>query len=291
MKITGDPLADLKLNPSISQEKINAETKRLGLDKPVHLQYLSWLINLGKGDLGLSQNNQRVIDVIKPALLNTLLLNIVALFFTWLIAVLFGVLTAVFKDSWLDSFINLVNSILMSSPSFLIAIFMLIIALYSGCLPIGGLTSSNFDELNIVEKFFDIAKHLILPVVILVLLGFTSVQKQMQANLLDVLNASYIRTAKAKGLSYPVIIIKHALRNAINPLITMFGFEFAGLFAGSGIIEMIISYPGLGHLTLEAARKLDVNLVLANLLLGSMMLVLGNLLADLLLYKLDPRSK
>jgi peptide/nickel transport system permease protein len=117
------------------------------------------------------------------------------------------------------------------------------------------------------------------------------VQKQMQANLLDVLNASYIRTAKAKGLSYPVIIIKHALRNAINPLITMFGFEFAGLFAGSGIIEMIISYPGLGHLTLEAARKLDVNLVLANLLLGSMMLVLGNLLADLLLYKLDPRSK
>ena len=130
-----------------------------------------------------------------------------------------------------------------------------------------------------------------MPVLILVILGLASIQRQMRGNLLDVLREDYIRSARAKGLPENKVIYKHALRNAINPLITILGYEFSNLFAGSALIEMVLSYPGLGYLTLEAARKLDVNLVLANLLIGSIMLVLGNLIADILLTKLDPRVR
>jgi peptide/nickel transport system permease protein len=164
---------------------------------------------------------------------------------------------------------------------------MLLFALYSGWFPIGGLTSVVIDEMNFFERFIDVTRHLFIPVSILTLLSIPSIQRQMRANLLEILDRPYIRTALAKGLKFDIVIWKHALRNAINPLITL----FAGLFAGSALIEMVLAYPGLGLLTLEAARKQDINIVMANLLLGSLMLVLGNLLADLVLKKIDPRIK
>lgn len=290
MKFTGDPLADLKLNPAISEAQILQESKRLGLDKNLIEQYRLWFSNLLCGDLGLSQNNQKVINLIRPALFNTFILNLIANLVTWSLALSMGILAAIHKDSALDNIIKLLNSILMSCPSFILGILVLLFALNSGLLPIGGITSINFDELNYLEKFFDLAKHLVLPVFVLTILGFSSIQRQMRANFLDVLDANFIRTARAKGLKEFDILLKHALPNSINPLITIFGYEFAGLFAGAAITEMIFSYPGLGYLTLEAARKLDINLVLANLLLGSSMLILGNLFSDLLLIKLDPRT-
>jgi peptide/nickel transport system permease protein len=179
----------------------------------------------------------------------------------------------------------------MSVPGFVLAIFMLLFALNTGWFPIGGLTSSYFNELNFFGKIIDILRHLIIPVFILTIGGLVGLQRQMRANLLDVLREDYIRTARAKGLPENKVFYKHALRNAINPLITILGYEFSAIFAGSALIEMVLAYPGLGYLTLEAARKLDVNLVLANLLLGSFMLVLGNMLADLLLLKVDPRME
>ena len=288
---TGDPLADLKLNPAISEERIEQEAKRLGLDKSFIEQYFTWLGNVLKGDFGLSQDNQRVVDLIGPALRNTLLLNVLAIFFTWLIAIPLGVLAAVNYKNWIDDALRVMTSIFMSVPGYVLAIFMLILALNTGWFPIGGLTSSYFDELNIFAQGFDIARHLALPVFIMVIGGIVGIQRQMRANLLDVLQDNYILTAKAKGLSDGVIFFKHALRNAINPLVTILGYEFSSLFAGSALIEMVLGYPGLGNLTLEAARKLDVNVVLANLLLGSIMLVLGNLLADLLLIYVDPRLR
>jgi len=286
---TGDPLADLKLNPTISAAQIEAEAQRLGLDKSFFEQYFSWLTSLMQGDLGFTQSNQRVLDVILPALKNTLILNLCAIFFSWLIAIPLGVICAIKRDSTLDLIIRFLLSSLMAVPSFILAIFMLIFALYSGYFPVGGLTSVVIDEMSLLEKLLDLCRHLFIPVSILTLLSIPSIQRQMRANLLDVLDKAYVRTALAKGLNYQTVIWKHALRNAINPLITLFGFEFAGLFAGSALIEMVLAYPGLGLLTLEAARKQDVNLVMANLLLGSLMLVLGNLIADLLLKQADPR--
>ena len=288
---TGDPLADLKLNPAISEERIEQEKKRLGLDKNFIEQYLTWFGNILRGDFGLSQSNQRVVDLIKPALANTLLLNVLAIFLTWLIAIPLGVLAAVKYKTWIDDALRVMTSIFMSVPGFVLAIFMLLFALETGWFPIGGLTSSFYDELNFFGKLTDLAKHLILPLFIMVVGGIVGLSRQMRANLLDVLQDNYILTAKAKGLKSTQVFFKHALRNAINPLVTILGYEFSSLFAGSALIEMVLAYPGLGNLTLEAARKLDVNVVLANLLLGSIMLVLGNLLADLLLIYIDPRLR
>lgn len=287
---TGDPLADLKLNPAISEERIQAESKRLGLDKSFTEQYFTWLANIMRGDLGISQNNQRVIDLIKPALINTLILNLCAIFITWLLAIPLGVLAAVNQNNWIDDLLRFVTSCFMSVPGFVLAIFTLLLALSTGWFPVGGLTSSYHDELSFFGKLLDVARHLVLPVFILVVGAMVAIQRQMRANFLDVLREDYIRTARAKGLPETKVFFKHALRNAINPLVTIFGYEFSSLFAGSALVEMVLAYPGLGLLTLEAARKLDVNLVLANLLLGSIMLVLGNMLADFLLLKLDPRS-
>jgi len=286
---TGDPLADLKLNPAISAAQIESETKRLGLDKPFFHQYITWLTNLCKGDLGYTQANQRVIEVISPALKNTLILNLCAIACTWLLAIPLGIYCAIRQNSWIDVLSRFILSSLMAMPSFILAIFMLLFALYTGYFPVGGLTSVLIDEMNFWERSIDIIRHLFIPVSILTLLSIPSIQRQMRANLLEVLDKPYIKTARAKGLKYNLVIWKHALRNAINPLITLMGFEFAGLFAGSALIEMVLAYPGLGLLTLEAARKQDVNIVMANLLLGSLMLVLGNLFADLLLRKADPR--
>lgn len=288
---TGDPLADLKLNPTISEERIKEEAKRLGIDKGFVEQYFTWLQNILRGDFGLSQSNQKVVDLIKPALINTLLLNLLAIFFTWIIAIPLGVLAAVNYKTWIDDALRVLTSVFMSVPGYVLAIFMLIFALNTGLFPIGGLTSSYYNELNFFAKVFDLSKHLAIPVFIMVIGGIVGIQRQMRANLLDVLHDNYILTAKAKGLKSSVVFFKHALRNAINPLVTILGYEFSSLFAGSALVEMVLGYPGLGNLTLEAARKLDVNLVLANLLLGSVMLVLGNLLADLLLIYVDPRLK
>lgn len=288
---TGDPLADLKLNPAISEARIEAEAKRLGLDKSFFEQYLTWFGNILKGDFGYSQANQKVVDLIKPALVNTLILNLCAIFFTWLIAIPLGVMAAVNRNSWLDSLLRVLTSTFMSVPGFVLAIFMLLFALNTGWFPIGGLTSNYYGELSLFGKFIDIVRHLFIPVFILTIGGLVGLQRQMRANLLDVLREDYIRTARAKGLPENIVFYKHALRNAINPLVTILGYEFSAIFAGSALIEMVLAYPGLGYLTLEAARKLDVNVVLANLLLGSLMLVLGNMLADLLLLKVDPRLK
>lgn len=288
---TGDPLADLKLNPAISEQRIEAEKKRLGLDKGFMEQYFTWFSNVLKGDFGLSQANQDVVDLLKPALLNTLLLNLISIFTTWLLAIPLGIIAAVYANSWIDNFLRFICSAFMSIPGFVLAIFMLLFALNTGWFPIGGLTSSYFDDLNIFEKFIDIARHLVIPVTIMTLGGLVGIQRQMRANLLDVLRENYIRTARAKGLDETTVFVKHAVRNAINPLVTILGYEFSALFGGAALVEMVLAYPGLGSLTLEAARKLDVNVVLATLLLGSFMLVAGNLLADILLLKVDPRMR
>ncbi len=288
---TGDPLAELRFNPSISKEVLEKEEKRLGLKEPWNVQYLLWLKGILHGDLGITQQNQEVSEVMRKPLLNTLLLSLSTLFFTWLIAIPLGIWAAINKDKFIDKFLAIFTSCGMSVPTFVLAVLGLLFALNTQILPIGGLTSVYFSDLNIFEKFLDIIKHLILPTIILTIISLAGLQRQMRANLLDVLKQDYIRTATAKGLPRNKVIYKHALRNAINPLITILGFEFASLLSGAALTETILSYPGLGALTLEAARKLDVNLTMTTLMLGAIMLIMGNLLADILLKVADPRIR
>lgn len=288
---SGDPLADLRFNPSISKEILKAEERRLGLNEPWHIQYLLWVKGFLHGDLGVTQQNQSVIKVVKQPILNTLLLSICTLLSTWLIAIPLGIWAALARNKFIDKLLAVLTSCGMSTPTFVLAVLGLLFALNSQIIPVGGLTSINFYEMNIIEKILDLAKHLILPTFILTIVSIAGLQRQMRANLLDVLRQEYIKTAIAKGLPSNKVIYKHALRNAINPLITIFGFEFASLLSGAALTETILAYPGLGALTLEAARKLDVNLTMVTLIMGAVMLITGNLLADLLLKFADPRIK
>ena len=141
------------------------------------------------------------------------------------------------------------------------------------------------------QKIWDVTHHLILPVTVLFTLSLAELQRQMRANLLDVLDSDYVKFARAKGLSEFKVIVKHALRNAVNPLITLLGFEFAGLLSGAALTEYVFQYPGLGRLILEAVLRSDINLVMASLMMGAIMLVAGNLIADILLIITDPRIR
>ena len=279
----------MRSNPSISQAAIDAEYRRLGLDKPNHEQYFIWLSNVMRGNLGMSSTGGQVADRLAAHAGNTLLLNVITLICTWAIALPAGVYAAVHRGRLLDKFFGLLTSIGMSMPAFLLAFLMLMVALATKLLPIGGMTSADFAQKDALGQMLDIAHHLVIPVTVLTFVSLASIQRQARSNLLDVLRADYVRTARAKGLPENRVIYKHALRNAVNPLITLLGFEFAALLSGAAITEMILSYPGLGRLTLEAVQTQDINLVMASLMLGAVMLVAGNLFADLLLKLTDPR--
>lgn len=286
-----DPLAELKLNPSISKETLQKETKRLGLDKPIYVQYFLWAKAFLKGDLGVTSTGEKVSAKLIERIPNTLLLTTLVIFLTWIAGIPLGILAALKWKTPLDRILTVLTSIGMAIPSFFFAILLLIFAVKTGWFPAGGLTSYNFDDMNIFGKILDITHHLVLPTTVLFTISLAGLQRQMRANLLDVLESDYVKFARAKGLSEFKVIYKHALRNAINPMITLLGFEFASLLSGAALTEYVFQYPGLGRLILEAVLKSDINLVMASLMMGAIMLILGNLIADILLIITDPRIR
>ncbi|HIS89532.1 TPA: ABC transporter permease [Candidatus Avigastranaerophilus faecigallinarum] len=284
-----DPLAELRLNPSITQETLDYEVQRLGLDKPVIVQYGLWLKSFVKGDMGYCTTGERVADKLMERIPNTLLLTGFVIFFTWAVGIPLGIVAALHWRKPIDRLLTILSSIGMAIPSFFFALLLLIFAVKTGWFPTGGLTSYNHSEMTIWGKIVDVLHHLVLPVVVLFTISLSGLQRQMRGNLLDVLQSDYVKFARAKGLSETKVIYKHALRNAINPMVTLLGFEFASLLSGAALTEYVFQYPGLGRLILEAVMKSDINLVMASLMIGTIMLVLGNLIADILLKLVDPR--
>lgn len=286
-----DPLAELKLNPSVSPATVERERQRLGLDKPIIVQYGKWACSFVQGDLGVTSTGEKVSQKLKERIPNTLLLTSIVILLTWLVGVPLGIIAAVNWKTPFDRILTVLTSIGMAIPSFFFAVLLLIFAVKTGWFPIGGLTSPNFADMSFIGKLWDITHHLILPVIVLFTISLAGLQRQMRANMLDVLDSDYVKFARAKGLTEFSVIYKHALRNAINPMITLLGFEFAGLLSGAALTEYVFQYPGLGRLILEAVMKSDINLVMASLMMGAIMLVLGNLIADILLIITDPRIR
>ena len=284
-----DPLGELRLNPSISQETLKAEQQRLGLDKPKIVQYGLWLKSFLKGDLGVTVTGEKVSVKLMERIPNTLLLTSVVILLTWLVGIPLGIYAALHWKEPIDRILTVVTSIGMAIPSFFFALLLLIFAVKTGWFPTGGMTSYNFSMLSPFHKVLDVAHHLVLPVIVLFTISLSGLQRQMRGNLLDVLGSDYVKFARAKGLSENKVVYKHALRNAINPMVTLLGFEFASLLSGAALTEYVFQYPGLGRLILEAVMKSDINLVMASLMMGTIMLVAGNLLADILLKLVDPR--
>ena len=222
----------------------------------------------------------------------TLELAFASLTVTWAIALPLGIVGAVHQNRWLDRLLRVLSYVGQGMPSFMTALLMLILAQnLSPILPVGDRISIIHNDLSPFGKLLDLGWHMILPTLALSITSFAGLQRITRGQLLDVLRQDYIRTARAKGLPDNRVIYVHALRNAINPLITILGFEFASLLSGAFITEFFFNWPGLGRLILEAVRSQDLYLVVASLMMGAVMLIVGNLLADLLLKFADPRIK
>ena len=288
----GDYLDTLKQNPKISPERISELRRQFGLDRSWPEQYGFWLWRIvTQGDFGTSFVYQRsVASLLWERLAATLLLAIASLIFTWAIAIPLGIIAAVKQNHWIDRLLRVISYAGQGFPSFITALLLLIFAQYtSPIFPVGGMTSINHADLSPLGKFLDISWHMILPTLALSVTSFAGLQRITRGELLDVLRQDYIQTARAKGLSENRVIYVHALRNAINPLITLLGFELAGLLSGAFIAEFFFNWPGLGRLILQAVLAQDLYLVMASLVMGAVMLIVGNLLADLLLKAVDPR--
>jgi len=290
----GDYLDTLRQNPQISPETIADLEQRFGLDKPVFLQYWYWLGGIiTRFDFGTSFVYSRpVSELILERIPATLLLTLSSIFFTWLIAIPLGIIGAVRQNRPLDRFLRVISYLGQGFPGLITALFLLYIAQATSPLfPVGGMTSINHSNFSLPGKILDIGWHLILPTIALSITGFAGLQRITRGELLDVLRQDYVQTARAKGLPENRVIYVHALRNAINPLITLLGFEFASLLSGAFIAEFFFNWPGLGRLILQAVLAQDLYLVMASLMMGALMLIVGNLLADLVLQQVDPRIK
>lgn len=290
----GDYLDTLKQNPKISPERIEQLRRQFGLDQPWLVQYGRWLWQiLTRGNFGTSFVYQRsVASLLWERIPATLLLAIASLFITWAIAIPLGILAAVKQNYAIDRFLRTLSYAGQGFPSFITALLLLFFAQNTSPLfPVGGMTSINYTDLSLVGKCLDIGWHMILPTIALSITSFAGLQRIARGELLDVLRQEYIQTARAKGLPENRVIYVHALRNAINPLITLLGFELAGLLSGAFIAEFFFNWPGLGRLILDAVRAQDLYLVMGSLMMGGAMLIIGNLLADLLLKAVDPRIR
>jgi peptide/nickel transport system permease protein len=290
----GDYLDTLKENPKISPERIEQLRRQFGLDKSWFEQYFLWLWQIvTKGNFGTSFVYQRsVASLLWERVPATLLLAISSLVLTWAIAIPLGIVGAVNQNRWSDRLLQVISYAGQGFPSFITALLLLILAQnVSPIFPVGDMTSIDHDELTPLGKIIDVAWHMILPTIALSITSFAGLQRITRGELLDVLRQDYIQTARAKGLPENKVIYVHALRNAINPLITLLGFEFASLLSGAFIAEFFFNWPGLGRLILQAVQAQDLYLVMASLMMGAVMLIAGNLLADLLLKAVDPRIK
>ncbi len=288
----GDFLAEIRLNPVVSQQTVDTMRRNFGLDQPLHVQYAKWMWRLLHLDFGYSFAYQvPVIWLIQVRLFNTLLLNITAVIIAWVIAIPIGIHAATRQYSATDNAFSLGAYLGISTPTFFSGLLLLFFAFKTGWLPIGGMTSMDYDDFPTYGKILDVARHLVIPATVLALAAAAGLMRQMRGNLLEVLRQDYVRTARAKGMEERGVIYKHAVRNAINPLITIFGFEIGALLSGSAILENVVNWPGLGRLILESVIRKDLYVVMGSLVIGATTLIAGNLIADILLAVADPQIR
>ncbi len=279
---------------SATTQKIIEETKKLyGLDKPLPVQYLMWIKRVVTFDFGRSyKDHRKVWDKIKERIPATLQLNILSILLIYIIAIPAGVFSAVKADTFVDRVLTLLFFILYSLPSFWVAVMLIMLfggGEYWDVFPVYGISSIGADSWPFWKWLIDRVWHLVLPVLCLSYGGWAYLSRLMRAELLEVIREDYIRTARAKGLDERVVIMKHALRNALLPIVTLAAYLLPALFGGSVIIESIFSIPGMGQLGFEAVLSRDYPVIMALTTISALLTLAGLLLSDILYAVLDPR--
>ena len=254
--------------------------------------YAVWLGNVVHGDFGKSWSHKAdVLDVILNRLNNTLILEFVSLLIAWGLAIPLGVWSGVRPNSALDHTCGAVAYMSLSVPGVFLSLLALFFALSTGWFPVGDMRSLDYETRSWMGRQLDIGWHLILPASVIGLTSIAYYMRQMRGQMVEAMSSDYVRTARAKGLSARTVQFKHALRNAINPLVTMFGFSLAGMLSGSFLVEVVLNWPGLARVTVDAVFSKDEPLVMASVLFAALVLVFGNLVADVLLALVDPKIR
>ena len=254
----GDYFSTLKLNPTISPESIAEMERQFGYGDPILVRYVKWLASVCQGNLGVSLAYRvSVADLIAPRVFNTILLALSSLVFTWTLAIPIGILVALWPGSWWDRLLSFLAFFGMSLPNFFLAFLLMYAALLTGWFPVGGSTSVDHDTLSFGARILDRLHHLVLPTIVLGASGMASLMRLMRANVLELSQSDYLRTARAKGLPERTVILKHLLRNALNPFITLAGYELGSLLGGAALVEAVLNLQGLGTPMLDAIPPPD----------------------------------
>lgn len=282
------------LNPKVSDLAKERLTKLYGLDQPLHVQYWRWLKRLAVLDFGQSfaPDGRPVINKIAERMPITVTINLLSLFLVIIISVPIGVYSATHRGSLFDQATTVFVFLGFASPTFWVALLaMILFGVNLGWLPISGLKSLNHDQLSLLGRLGDYAWHLLLPVTLSALVSLAGMSRYMRGNMLEVIRQDYITTARSKGLSETTVIYRHALRNALMPVITILGLSVPGLIGGSVIFESIFAIPGMGKLFYDAVMSRDYPLVMGGLVISAALTLVGNLLADLGYALADPRVR
>jgi peptide/nickel transport system permease protein len=296
----GDPTARF-LNPNVPPEVVEQMRRNLGLDQPLHIQYFRWLTSFLQGDFGYSFGQMRPIAEILPEYLwNTVQLMLLAIVVIFGVGMLIGILQAVRQYSVVDNVLTFVALFFYSMPSFWFALMLILVFSLKASqwglpeflqFPPSGMTQVGYEFLPAGEKLLDRLEHLWLPVIALGIGNAAGVARYMRGSMLEVIHQDYIRTARAKGLAERTVIFRHALRNALIPIVTLLGLYLPLLLSGSVLVETIFAWPGMGRLIVDAIFQRDYPLVMATSFVAATMVVVGNLMADVLYAVVDPRIR
>lgn len=288
----GDYLDSLRLNPAVSPETLEVMRERLGLDRSPVARYLYWLGSVARLELGYSYRTARPIsELVGDAALNTLCLGGIATVLAWLVALPLGIWAAE-RRTRLSSFVaGTGSSLLLAIPDVLMALLLLLVAVRTGWFPAGGMVSLHFDQLTLGGKLVDLGHHLLLPVLALVLTTLPALFRHVHASFSEVLDSPFMLAVRGSGIPRRRRLLRYALPAAANPLISLLGLSIASLLSASLLIEVVMSWPGIGPLLLDAVFQKDVYVVMAVVMASTGLLLVGNFLADVLLYLVDPRIR
>ncbi|MCK5244856.1 MAG: ABC transporter permease [Deltaproteobacteria bacterium] len=286
----GSPIG-LTLNPKASPKIIEQMEKNYDLDKPIVVQYVLWVKKLCTGELHSFKDGKPVLEKIAERIPATLLLNVVAMVIIFSVAIPLGVFSATRRYSWFDNLTTFGAYLGISIPSFWLAYLLILATVKCFGHPILGMRSFGMEESGVIAFVLDHLWHLMLPSLILAVGGIAAISRYMRSSMLEVIQQDYIRTARAKGISEDDVYYRHALRNALLPIVTIFGFLVPSLISGSVIIETVFAWPGIGRLAYQAVLSRDYSLVMTILTLSSALTLIGNMLADVLYGVVDPRIR
>lgn len=290
--VPGSYLDDLKLNPQVSPETIDGLRLQYGLDQPITVRYLRWVKSVATGDFGYSlAYNVRVRTLLWERKRNTLLLGGVAVVLAWGLALPLGIWSAHRRGQWIDRLVSTASLLLLGTPEAVLCLVFILIASRTGILPTGGMSSAGRNSSSNLTSVIDVIQHFAIPTAALVLAAFPILLRHVRNSMCEALKAPSIQAARGHGIGDFRLLIRHALPQAANPLISLFGLSLAGLFCGSLVVEVIMGWPGLGPLFLQSIFSHDFQVVLAIVMFSSALLSFANLTADMLLYAVDPRIR